>query len=276
MKNSNPVLIYILLSAIISGSFLSCTTYKNISYFKNLADSGVIYKNGENIPVSKFTPLRIEPDDILNVSVTTIDQNVNGAVNITDANSNIQGSIPAANIPGMARASDGYLVNKKGFIDLPVLGQVKVGGLTIDSARGKILQRAMVLYKNPTVNVRLTNFKVTVLGEVARPGTYVVDGERVSVLDALGLSGDLTIYAKRENVLLIRQNGDSAKTVVRFNLNDTHMMNSPYFYLRQGDVIYAEPGKGKAAATDMAATRNYAIAGSVLTVLVVLLSRINF
>lgn len=258
---------------ILAGCFVSsCSTYKNISYFKNIESTDSMYYAGEDIPASRFEPLKIGPDDILKVTVTTLDQDVNGAANITIAN---QSGLSAA-MPGISRNVDGFLVNKDGMIDLPMLGSLEVGGLTVDQAREEIQKLANTLFKNPTVNVRLTNFKVTILGEVAKPGTYVVDGERISVLDALGLSGDLTIYAKRDNVLLIRQEAGEKKKAVRFNMNDKNMMNSPYFYLKQGDVIYVEPGKGKAAATDMAATRNYALAGSIIVVLITLISRIRF
>lgn len=256
----------------LGGILPSCSTYKNISYFKNIEVTDSVYRYGEELPASKFEPLKIGPDDILKVTVVTLDQDVNGAANITVANQ----SGLAATMPGANRNVDGFLVNKNGEIDLPVLGRIAVGGLTVDAATDTIQKVANRFFNKPTVNVRLTNFKVTILGEVARPGTYVVDGERVSVLDALGLSGDLTIYAKRDNVLLIRQDGDQQKKAIRFNLNDKNMMNSPYFYLKQGDVLYAEPGKGKAAATDMSATRNYAIAGSVLAILITLVSRVNF
>lgn len=255
----------------------SCTNYKNISYFKNVDTTATVYNKGEIVPVSEFTAIKILPDDILRISIATLDQEANGAANITGSTNSVNtiGAVTGLPTTG-AKTMEGYLVNKDGNIELPLLGQINVGGLTTDEARNKIFQQASVFYKNPTVNVRLANFRVTVLGEVAKPGTYNVDGERISVLDALGLSGDLTIYGKRENVMVIRQEGESNKKVARMNLNDINMMRSPYFYLRQGDVLYVEPGKGKAAATDMANTRNYAIAGSILSVLIVLLTRINF
>ena len=254
----------------------SCTSYKNISYFKNItSDSGSVYAGGQNVPVAKYTPLIVAPDDILKVSVATLDGGVNGATNITStdlATSALASGLPVTG----SKAIDGYLVDKDGNIDIPVLGKITVAGSTIPGVQQKIIDKAAVYYKNPTVNVRLTNFKVTVLGEVTKPGTYVADGERLSVLDALGLAGDLTIYGKRENIMLIRQLGEAQKKIVRMDLNDTRMLASDYFYLKQGDVLYIEPTKGKAAATDMASTRTYAIAGSVLSLLIVLLTRINF
>ncbi|HOZ96327.1 MAG TPA: polysaccharide biosynthesis/export family protein [Niabella sp.] len=277
MMKSQYFTISLVLIASLLISLCSCTSYKKISYFKDVDTSATVYSKAQIIPATEFTSLKIQTDDILRVAVTTLDQDVNGAANITAANNLVSGPATSSALPGTgAKVSDGYLVNKEGNIILPLLGEVKVGGLTIDEAREKIVEKASVIYKSPIVNVRLANFKVTVLGEVAKPGTYNVDGERISVLDALGLSGDLTIYGKRENVMLIRQDGEQNKQVVRMNLNETKMMSSPFFYMKQGDVLYVEPGKGKAASTDMANTRNYAIAGSILSVLIVLLTRINF
>lgn len=256
----------------------SCTSsYKNISYFKNVNATPEMYRAGENVPIAGYSALKIQPDDILKVTITTLDPDFNEVTNINMSNTvaSLPVSTSGVSVSG-DRYIDGYLVNKDGNIDVPILGLINVTGLTLDEAKAKISRRASEFYVKPNVNVRLANFRVTVIGEVARPGAYIVNEERVSVLDALALSGDLTIYAKRENVMLIRQDGDANKKIVRMNLNDVNMMNSPYFYLRQGDVIYVEPGKGKAAATDIAATKTYAIAGSALAVLITLISRINF
>lgn len=265
------------LSVIACCSITSCATYKNISYFKNVGADSTMYTRGEDFDIVGYSSLKIQPDDILKITISTLDPLFNGIANI-NAGNNIA-SLPTSFSRSVAtgeRLEDGYLVNKAGNIDVPILGLIKVGGLTTDEAKNKISKRALELYKDPTVNVRLANFKITVIGEVTRPGTYTVNEERVSVLDALGLSGDLTIYGKRENVMLIRQEGESKKKIVRMDLNDINMMSSPYFYLKQGDVIYVEPGKGKAAATDMASTKTYAIAGSALAVLITLISRIKF
>src|SRR5690606_13432793 len=148
-----------------------------------------------------------------------------------------------------------------------LIGKVQVVGLTTYQAREKITKLAEQYYKDPTVQVRFANFKVTVLGEVTRPATYTVPNEKVTVLDALGLAGDMTIYGKRENVLLVReQNGQ--KELVRLNLNDSEVFSSPYFYLRQNDVIYIEPGKAKAAANNAARTQTFAIIVSLVSVLI--------
>ncbi|HQE13172.1 MAG TPA: polysaccharide biosynthesis/export family protein, partial [Flavipsychrobacter sp.] len=212
----------------------------------------------------------------LNVTITTIDQEANGAANISSADAS-KFSFSTSGLPTTsANTAYGYLVDKNGFITLPVLGKVVVGGKTIVEIQDIILDKASKIFKEPTINVRLMNFKVTVLGEVLKPGTYIIDGERVSILSALGLAGDLTIFGKRKNVLLIRQDGENNKKMVRLDLNDSHLFTSPYYYLKQGDVLYVEPTKGKAAANDVAFTRNYAIASSVITLVIVLITRFKF
>lgn len=275
--NPSPCLKLLLFSTVIWWLLPSCTSYKNISYFKNVAATPEMYRVGENVPLTTYASLKIQPDDILKITITTLDPDFNGVsnININNTVASLPASMSGVSVSG-DKYIDGFLVNKEGEIDIPVLGTINVNGLTLEEAKTKISQKASDFYVRPNVNVRLANFRVTVIGEVARPGTYIVNEEQVSILDALGLSGDLTIYGKRDNVMLIRQDGGTQKKIVRMNLNDAAMMSSPYFYLRQGDVIYVEPGKGKAAATDLAATKTYAIAGSALAVLITLISRVNF
>ncbi|MDE1191331.1 MAG: polysaccharide biosynthesis/export family protein [Arachidicoccus sp.] len=267
------VCMLILLSAL-----SACSDYKNIAYFHNINDSTKVYIKGEDVPVSDYQALTIHPDDLLQVTISTLDPSVDGMLNISSSTSTA--ATPNANagsgvaLPGPDQS--GYLVSKEGDIEIPVLGTLHVGGHTTDEIKELVKSKAAVLYKSPVVNVRLINFKVTVLGEVTRPGTYVITGERANVLDAIGMAGDLTIYGKRENIMLVRQLPGSEKKIVRLDLNDTHMMASPWFYLQQGDVLYIEPAKSKAATTDAARTRNLTIAAAIISLVVVVISRINF
>lgn len=255
---------------LLSLCLFSCSSYKKITYFKDLSDSGAIYTVGRSINGAHYQPLVIQPDDILQVVISTIDPATNEAFNIDqDKNSEM-----TSDVLNRSKSPSGYLVNKAGDIELPVLGRFHVAGLTTQQIKDTVLTAAAQLLKQPVVNVRLTNFTVNVLGEVTRPGSYVIAGEKASLLDALGLAGDMTIYGKRDNVILMRTENGVQKKVARFNLNNTEMLSSPYFYLRQGDVIYVEPTKAKAASTDMSATKTYAIAGSVLSVLLIVISRL--
>jgi polysaccharide export outer membrane protein len=244
----------------------ACETTKNVPYFQNVSDSGAT-----RLPVTAvFHEPTIQPDDILSISLFTIDPGTSMVVNQLGTQS-VGGMV---SVSGNTNPSvTGFLVDKNGEIQLSVIGKVKLLGLTTFQARDLIQERASKSYSLPNVQVRYSNFKVTVLGEVSRPATYTVPNEKVTVLDALGLAGDLTIYGKRENVLLIRDN-NGEKQFARLNLNSNALFNSPYFYLKQNDVLYIEPNKGKAASLSTARTQTIALLGTALTVLITLISRI--
>ena len=250
-------------------TLVSCSTNKNIAYFKNIPDSA----QNLNIARAKYTEPLIQADDILTIIVQTVDPTATAVINTGNIPLNNPASL-SSNTPAQQSIA-GYLVNKDGDVELPVIGKVHVEGLTTDSAKDAIRVKAAVFIKDPNVIVRYANFKVTVTGEVSRPSVYVFPNQKVTILDALSVAGDLTIYGKRDNILLLRENKDGSKTEYRINLNKTNILNSPYYYLQQNDFIYVEPTKGKVAANDLAQARNVAIITSILTLLVVIASRIN-
>jgi len=129
--------------------------------------------------------------------------------------------------------------------------------------------------KNPIVNVKFSNFKVTVFGEVAKPATYIMPTEKVTLFDALSQAGDLTIYGKRENVTVIRDTLDNKKNMVHLNLNSKNIISSPYFYLQPNDVVYVEPNESKAASTDAVRNRNITILASLVSILLVVATRVK-
>jgi polysaccharide export outer membrane protein len=223
-----------------------------------------------------YTPV-IQPDDILQVSIQTLDPSATALLNQQNTASwpVSPGNTGPANNTGNTGVVAGYLVDKDGYVMLPLIGKVMVKDKTTGEVRDIIRTKAAEFYKDPVVNVRFANFKVTVLGEVTRPSTYIMPNEKITLLDAIGAAGDLTIYGKRENVLLIRDN-DGKKEFVRFNLNDSKIFSSPYFYLHQGDVVYVEPNKSKVASTDMAQVKRLSIMATALTLLIVVASRVKF
>jgi polysaccharide export outer membrane protein len=266
-------MIYVQITALLSVMLLltACGSHKNIAYFKDIKDS--VYNTPVASVPTSFSDPRIQPNDILQVTIQTIDPQAN---NVLSGSNNAYAAPAAAGTQAPQQAQvPGFLVDKNGMIQLPLVGSIKAGGLTTSEMRDLVTEKVARYYKDPVVNVRLANFTVTVLGEVTKPSAYLITNEKASILDALGMAGDITIYGKRENVMLIREEAGEKK-FVRFNLNSSDIIRSPYYYLRQGDVIYVEPGKAKAATTDMAKTRNYALLASGLSVLIVLLSRINF
>jgi polysaccharide export outer membrane protein len=259
-----------LLILFVSVGLFSCSAPKNIKYFQDIPDSGAL----KAIPVAEFVEPTIQIDDILTILVQAVDPQA--TVSINTGNLPIQNSISAVGAANVApQISSGYLVNKEGFVDVPVLGHIKLVGLTTAQAKELIYKEAYKYYKDATVIVRFANFKFSVTGEVVKPGVYVSANERTSILDAIALAGDLTIFGKRDNILLIRENLDGSKTPVRINLNKSAVISSPYYYLRQNDLIYVEPNKSKIAATDASQAKLYTIVGAALSVLIVLISRIK-
>jgi polysaccharide export outer membrane protein len=250
-------------------NIISCTSTKKIKYFQDIPDSGRL----ADIKGAMFSEPKIQPGDILTILVQTIDPTASAPINTGNVV-----SVYNAVTPGVGSFNQqpiaGYLIDNDGTTTLPILGNLKLGGLTITEAKKLIAGQANKYFKNtPTVIVRFANFRVNVTGEVTKPGMYVLATEKVSLMDALAVAGDLTIFAKRENVLLIREGADGNKIPYRFNMKKSDIMSSPYFYLRQNDLIYVEPNQSKAAANDASQVRTYTIIGSLLSVLIVFLTR---
>lgn len=158
-----------------------------------------------------------------------------------------------------------YLVDSEGTIDFPLLGRIATADKTVEDVKAELTQRVTAYVKNPTVTVRLINFKVTVLGEVARPGQYTIPEGQTTLLNAIGLAGDLTIYGKRDDILMVR-NENGTITKERINLMDADFINSPFFQLKQGDVIYvsANQTKEKIARQDPNTGIYIAVAGTII------------
>jgi len=253
--------------------FISCAHSKKITYFQDLEDTAKIYSQTIN---SGYEP-KIQPDDVLGISVNSINPQATAIFNLSS--NNIAQSTPgsdagaAVNITQNSSALNGYLVNKKGIIDFPVLGKLVVEGLTTSQLSDTLKLKLDQYLKDPIVNVRLLNYKVTVLGEVNRPSTYSIASERITIVDAIGMAGDLTIDGKRENVLLIREESGERK-FIRLDLNSSTLFESPYYYLKQNDIVYVEPSKSKAQSSAQSTFRFIAITVSVLTLIILAIYRL--
>lgn len=238
----------------------SCVSNKKIAYFQDIQT--VNQAKLENAVT--FTEPQIQPDDILSINIFTLNPQsgvvINQAANTPALGGNTNNSLTTQNT--------GFLVDKNGEIELSLIGKIKVVGLTTYQAREVIRDKVSTYYKEPNVQVRFANFKVSVLGEVNAPSAYTLPNEKVSILDALSLAGDLTIYGKRENVMIIRDN-NGKKEFARLDLNSSNIFNSPFYYLKQNDVIYVEPNKRKVAATNSAQIQTVSVIASVLSVLIV-------
>lgn len=250
MKNiKNNLLVIVLLGLMMS----SCVSKKEMVYLQDA--EGI--KALENIV--KVEP-KIQQGDILSINVSAIDAEAAMPFNLFEAGNTTSVPKPIT-----------YLVNSDGEINFPVLGKIKVEGFTTKEITNNLTSSLVAYIQKPIVNIRLTNFKVTVLGEVKAPGTYPVPNERISILEAIGLAGDLTIQGKRKTVMLVReQNGK--RTFVDIDLTSREILNSPYFYLAQNDVIYVEPNKTKINSS--AVGTNTSVIISSVSILITLLALI--
>ena len=231
-------LIFPILLATVVLSFFSCGSTKNVAYFKNVDTLDLSASKG-------LYDAKIMPKDLLTITVSTTDPKVAVPFNLT-----VQDPLRAGgSLSGTQGSLLQYLVDNDGCINFPVLGMLKVAGLTKRQCEQMIQKKVkpyMSTTEHPIVNVKMASFKISVLGEVANPGQFTVESEKISILQALANAGDLTIYGKRDNVMLVREDATGQKSVHRLNLNDANLINSPYYYLQQNDAIIVEPNKVKA------------------------------
>lgn len=221
-----------------------CTSYKNVPYLQN---PEVVNDLEKNLPLYDA---EIMPKDLLSITVNTTDPQAAAPFNLT-----VQTPMNAAltNINTTTQPTlQQYLVNNDGEIDFPVIGRLKVGGLTKNEAenilRGKLKE---YLKEVPIVTVRMVNYKISVLGEVTHPGSFTISNEKVNILEALAMAGDMTIYGIRDNVKLIREDAVGKREIINLNLNNAAIVTSPYYYMRQNDILYVTPNKTKAKNSDI-------------------------
>lgn len=215
----------------------SCSNSKKAVYFLNQGNA--------EMRSSNLAPRQvIEVNDVLSITVTSL--STQSASTFNTPNTTGTASFMAPNYSSATPQAGGYMVGPDGYIKFPVLGKVKALDLTAaeleDILTRLLLEKQLLL--EPIVTVRNLNFKVTILGEVARPTVITVPNAKISMLEAIGMAGDLTIYGRRDNVLLIREE-KGKKITSRINLNSTELFNSPYYYLKAGDVVYVEPNNAK-------------------------------
>ncbi|HRO42896.1 MAG TPA: polysaccharide biosynthesis/export family protein [Flavipsychrobacter sp.] len=219
----------------------SCAGPKKSIYFQN------------NIPVDPTVTTQkidrvkeaiIQTDDILSINVTSPSSIVEDKGNTTVAIFNGGGTpfAATATLGGGSSSSNGYLVDPSGYIDYPFLGKMKVGGLTIRQAKDAIANKLRNIVKEPVVEIRIVNYRITVLGEVGRAGTIIAPNHKISVIDAIAGAGDIPITGRKDNVLIVREN-EGVREFARLNLNSKEVFTSPYFYLKQNDIVYVEPAR---------------------------------
>ncbi|RYE26049.1 MAG: hypothetical protein EOP51_01805 [Sphingobacteriales bacterium] len=246
-----------ILIAMISAVFLTgCTANRKVTYFQDVSPQIQQATEGNR---QAYADPKLKPNDMVTVSIQTL-----------EPASPIGGSGGGAQSGGAAAAAAGnsYMIAADGTAELPLVGNTKLAGLTTSEAKELVKRKAQQYFKDPVVNVKYANFTVMVMGEVGKPGPVTVLNEKVSIVDAIGMASDMTPYGKRENVLLVRE--ENGKNVyVRFDLNSSKTFESPYFYLKSGDIVYVEPNnvKKRGATVDTSRERFIGYAVSALSLL---------
>jgi len=254
--------------------FTSCASTKNIAYFQNISNNIQDTSESYNIPAAPT----IQPDDIILINVNGSNpmaaQPFNQGATSYNSPTYLGANSTTENLYGKAADTRlGYLVDSIGYITFPVLGAICLKGKTLIQAQDTIQQLLRPYLKGPIVNIRFLNYRVTILGEVAHPGTFTVPNQQINVLQALGLAGDMTIFGKRVNVLVIREKGGK-REYGRINMNNTQsLFQSPFYFLKQNDVVYVQPRKSRLWNTDQATLRNVSIVATVLSALSLLVTR---
>lgn len=243
LRNMKKKLFFFLVALVAMVSFSGCTLTKQMTYFQNM--DSIDISNSPKVP-----EVRIKQNDQLTIIVSCIDPTASAPFNMTISAGSYSNSTSADNLRYT------YLVDAKGEINFPVIGKLKVQGLTRPETEELITQKIKPYFaesETPVVKVTISSFKVTVIGEVGEPHTITVPNERLTIIEALAQSGDMTVYGKRANILLIRENLQGEKMVARLNMNDARIFNSEYYYLQQNDVLYIEPHKAKGRSADVTA-----------------------
>ena len=233
----------ILLMVVCACMLGACSSYKSVPYMQDAT------LNETMVAEEPLYDAKIMPKDLLTVTVNTTDPEAAAPFNLTVQTAN---NVSQSNRLTTQPALQQYLVSNDGTIDFPVLGRLQVGGMTKSEAEDLIREKLKPYLKEvPIVTVRMANYKISVLGEVARPGTFTVSNEKVNVLEALAMAGDLTIWGMRDNVKLVREDAKGTRTIVELDLTKSDLIASPYYYLQQNDILYVTPNKTKAKNSDV-------------------------
>ena len=256
MQKAKIVILLVLISVL-----SSCVSKKDITYFQ--------YDEIVQANVSNSYKTIFKPDDLLQITISAVDFEAVKPFNL-----------PAVNFSSTSDRALGtplqqsYLIDNEGFIDFPVIGKIKIGGLTRGESISMLKNKLDPDYvKNPTINIRIANYTVTVLGDVRNPGTYTIPNERITLLEALGLAGDLNITGKRNTVKVFREI-DGKKIKFDVDLRSNKIFTSPVYYLQQNDLVYVD--QNKSSSQDAAFNRNtglFVSIGSIIVSLIAVLTR---
>lgn len=227
----------------------ACRHVKDVTYFQETTDTSskkVAYPNFDKtlaVKTSMYEAI-IQPNDILSVFVSSLSQEASSFFNTITKSEQ-----PDFGDSYSTRPNVGYMVDVNGYIEMPLVGKIKLGGLTTTVARDTLQRRLEQYLQSPTVRLYFENFKITILGEVTHPGVFSVTNEKITVPEAIGMAGDLNIYGNRKDILLIREE-NGIKSYTKINLTRRDLFTAPYYYLHSNDILYVPPVKDKLAQSD--------------------------
>jgi len=255
-RTNNNLLLFVMVSVIF---FSSCVSKKDIVYFQNDAI------DQEKVSNSYMTI--IKPDDLLLITITAADTEAVRPFNLSAV-----ASATSSNSAAGVAQQQLYLVDSKGEIDFPILGKLKIGGLSRDKAIELMVQKLSPSYiKNPNINIKIANYKISVFGDVNKPGSYTLPNERITILEAIALAGDLRISGQRNNILVIREE-ENKKVKYVIDIRSNELFTSPVYYLQQNDVVYVEPNRAtsQSASSNSTTSLFISITGILIAIMTVL------
>ncbi len=232
----------LLLVALMAVAMISCGSSKGVAYLQNDDSDGLFEIEFANQTKAMYDA-RIMPKDLLTITVSATEPEAVRPFNLVMPSYTSGSDIRTT---GQAQLQT-YLVDNGGYINFPVIGQIQLKGLTKNQAEDQVKDLLMSYIKEePIVSVKFVNYKISVIGEVARPSTFTIVSEKVNIFEALAMAGDMTIWGRRDNVKIIREDAEGHKKIIFMNLNDKNLIYGDDFYLQQNDVVYVEPNKVKA------------------------------
>jgi polysaccharide biosynthesis/export protein len=230
--------LFILFFSIIICSLSSCISHQELINFRSGKEKEPTLSKLPKQEITNQADLKLQANDILALIITSPDGVLSSPYNLVPTQFGTQGTSP--NSPNT------FLIGSDGMLNVPSIGAIKATGLTVKELREEVLKKVSLFLVNPSVNIRLINFSITVSGEVQRPGMFTVPNERITILEALSQAGDLTPYSNRQHIMVIREH-EGIREYGEIDLKDNKFFTSPYYYLQRNDHIYVEPTKAKVA-----------------------------
>ena len=251
-------LFYLLLLTIISGALVGCGSTKNVAYLQD-DDSDGMFEEAFESQTKVMYDATIMPKDLLTITVSATEPEAVRPFNLVMPSFTSGSDIRTTGQPQLQT----YLVDNSGYVNFPVIGKIQLKGLTKGQAEDKVKGLLMNYIKEePIVTVKFVNYKISVIGEVARPNTFTIVNEKVNIFEALAMAGDMTIWGRRDNLKIIREDPNGKKSIILMNLNDRNLIFSENFYLQQNDVVYVEPNKVKAQNSGIGSATSLWVSGA--------------